>query len=115
MEIRDAASLKDIVHAARLAVSFIEGMTRDEFLGDVMRQSAVIRQIEIMGEATKRLSKSFRAEYPEIRWKDVAGMRDVLIHAYDQVEPNEVWVAATISIPALLAAIEPILSSYESR
>lgn len=106
---RDLASLADIVDAARLAVSFTKGVDRDAFDADLMIQSAVIRQIEVMGEATKRLSEQFRESNPQIPWRNIAGMRDILIHAYDHVDPDEVWNAVQNSIPGLLRQIEKLL------
>lgn len=67
----------------------------------------------IIGEATKRVSTEFRASHPEIPWKEMAGMRDVLIHDYRDVDIPNVWTAVTESIPALLEALEPLLQELE--
>jgi uncharacterized protein with HEPN domain len=75
-----------------------------------MCQSAVIRQLEIVGEATKRLSEPFRTNHPDIPWQKMAGMRDILIHAYDAVDLDEVWNASTRSIPQLIERLEPLVS-----
>lgn len=80
-----------------------------------MRQSAVARQLEIIGEATKRLSEEFRGAHPEVPWRHMAGMRDVLIHAYDHVDMDEVWVAATESLPKLIAEIAPLVPPDRER
>lgn len=73
-------------------------------------QSAVLHQIVIMGEATKRLSGDFRANHPTIPWKDIAGMRDVLIHSYDSVDLGAVWRVTQKDLPVVLAQIESLLS-----
>jgi uncharacterized protein with HEPN domain len=109
MPSRDLVYLLDILGAAHLVQEFIEGVDWQAFEADLMRQSAVMRQIEVMGEATKRLSEEFRASYPNIPWRNIAGMRDILIHAYDHVDLDEVWKAATVSIPALIQQIEPLI------
>jgi uncharacterized protein with HEPN domain len=111
---RNLTYLADILQAARLALTFVDGMTRTRFLEDLMCQSAVIRQIEIIGEATKRLSEAFRKKHPEIPWRQMAGMRDLLIHAYDHVDLEEVWKTVETDIPALVSVIEPLVPSDET-
>lgn len=111
---RDLSSVADILVAARLVQMFVAGANRDTFETDLMRQSAVMRQLEIIGEATKRLSEVFRASHPEIPWRQMAGMRDILIHDYDNVDLDEVWNVATISIPELIRQIEPLVPPEEN-
>lgn len=91
-------------------MSFVHDVEAVAFSQDVMRQSAVIRQIEIMGEATKRLSNAFRDAHPHLPWRKIAGMRDILIHAYDHVDMAEVWNTATIAIPQLIQQLEELIS-----
>lgn len=105
----DAGFLWDILAAARLIQDFTGGMNEDAFKADPKTQSAVIRQQEIIGEATKLLSRKFRDAHPDIRWDDMAGMRDVLIHAYKKVRLDRVWNTATQSVPELIAYLEPLL------
>jgi len=113
MQPRDLASLTDMLEAARLALSFIKDIDKNAFDNNLMVQSAVIRQIEIMGEAAKRLSAGFRESTPHIPWRNIAGMRDLLIHAYDHVDIDEVWNALSISIPELLRQIEPFVQKEQ--
>ena len=103
---RDAAYLWDILQAAQLIRSFVEGMDESAFATDLKTQSAVIHQIEIIGEAVKRLSDGFRKKHPAIPWKEMAGMRDVLIHMYDEVNLARVWKVCTESVPELIAYLE---------
>ncbi|ABB30723.1 protein of unknown function DUF86 [Geobacter metallireducens RCH3] len=111
MKPRDLASLVDIIEAARLARSFLAGIAKNNFDSNLMVQSAVIRQIEVMGEATKRLSEEFRNDHPHVPWRKIAGMRDILIHAYDHVDPDEVWNVVTGAMPGLLEQLELLLKS----
>jgi uncharacterized protein with HEPN domain len=87
----------------------VAGKDIEQLEGDKMCYSAVIRQLEIIGEAANRISKEFQAKHPEIPWRKVIGMRNVLIHAYDDVTVDEVWRAATISVPELVKLLEPYL------
>ncbi len=106
---RDKATLLDIASAATRILSFIDGLTREDFLEDTKTQSAVLHQLLVLGEATKRLSDEFRNEHSEIEWRLMAGMRDILIHAYDTVDLDEVWKTATKDVPDLLSQIKPLL------
>ena len=105
---RDESYIIDILDAAKLIQQFLEGIDRKLFDDDMMRQSAVIRQFEIMGEATKRLSDEFRTAHPEIPRRQMAGMRDILIHAYNHVDIDTVWNAATNVVPDLILQFEPL-------
>ena len=82
MQPHDASYLFDILDAARSAREFVEGYTEASFRADRKTQSAVIRELLIVGEATKQVSDGFRLAHPEILWRAMAGMRDVLVHNY---------------------------------
>lgn len=110
---RDYAYLEDMLEAARLINQFVAGIDAQGFERDLMRQSAVIRQLEIIGEAAKCVSPDFKAANPQIPWRKMAGMRDILIHVYHGVDLKEVWIAATNSIPNLIRMIEPIFPKGE--
>ena len=75
---------------------------------DLKTQSAVLHQLMLFGEGVKRLSDEFRDEHPEIPWRLIAGMRDRLIHSYDEVDLDQVWKTVGEDLPALIASIEPL-------
>ena len=108
---RDSASLLDIVKAGQLILQFAQELNREQLELDVLRRSAILYQIAIMGEATKRLSREFRQQHPEVPWDDVAGMRDIIAHQYDRLDLNIVWQVIQRNIPELLSMITPLLPS----
>jgi uncharacterized protein with HEPN domain len=100
--------------AARLALEFIQSMSQAEFESDRKTQSAVLYQIAVLGEAVKRLSQDYRNQHSDIPWSAIAGMRDKLIHDYEGVDIQRVWLTLQTSIPDFLAAIEPLLPNETS-
>lgn len=70
---------------------FAQGLDRAQLASDLRTQSAILYQVAIMGEATKRLSREFREQHPESPWDDIAGMRDVVSHQYDRIDLDIVW------------------------
>jgi len=106
---RDLGAIVDIVLAARDLAEFLGDVTKDEFLQEKFVRAAVVRQLEIVGEATKRLTTKFRERHPRVPWRDMAGMRDRLIHAYDDLDFERVWEAATERPPEVCAYLEPLL------
>lgn len=108
---RDQATLLDIAYAAQKILKYKANMDKAAFLRDDKTQSAIIFQLLTMGEAVKRLSSKLVMQHPEVPWSLMAGMRDNLIHRYDDIDLDEVWKTATVDIPALLSMLEPILPS----
>src|SRR3546814_3089119 len=90
-ERRDDALVSDLREAAARIRMYLDGLDYAGFLGDIRTQDAVVRNLEILGEAAKRLSPEFRAHHPQIEWSQIAGMRDRLIHHYFGVNWEIVW------------------------
>lgn len=107
--LRDEAILLDIAYAARKVVAFTAKIEREDLVRDERTLAAVLYEITVMGEAVKRLSKEFRAAHPQIPWRDIAGMRDWLIHHYDRLDYDRVWGVVRTHIPELLTRLEPLL------
>ena len=105
---RDTASLHDIRSAGNLILDFIENKTFSDFEEDAMLYSAVCRQLEIIGEATKRLSKEIREAIASIPWREMAGLRDIISHGYDIIDNREIWSICKTSLPELLSDLEKI-------
>lgn len=105
--------LDDIVEAAETALEFIEGFDRDQFLADRKTAFAVVRALEIVGEAAKKIPEGFRARHPQIPWRAMAGMRDKLIHDYTGVDLTVVWQTLVAPLPLALENIRQMLR--ESR
>ena len=105
----DTVFLKHILDAIDLIDDYLKDKSYEEFEENRMLQDAVIREIEIIGEATKNLSVEFRNKYSEIPWRQIAGMRDKLIHGYFGVDWGAVWDTVTKDIPSLRKKLREIL------
>ena len=88
---------------------------RDIFLSSTLIQDGVIRNLEVIGEATKQLSDEIKEAYPDVAWKGMAGLRDVLIHDYLRVSLSRVWVVIEVNIPSLKVQIEKILEHLDNK
>ncbi|WP_416672374.1 HepT-like ribonuclease domain-containing protein [Egbenema bharatensis] len=108
---RNQEALVDIIEAIKLILQYAEGVDINALAANTEKQDAILRRITIIGEATKRLSLDFREKHPSIPWKQIAGMRDVLTHDYDEVDLDEVWTVINENLPQLLNYIEPLISN----
>jgi uncharacterized protein with HEPN domain len=97
----DPERLADIREAIDRIVAYVGGMSYEEFAIDTKTQDAVIRNIEIIGEAVKSVSEQLRAANPQVPWRSLAGMRDRLIHQYFGVNLDVVWQAVSYDLPGV--------------
>lgn len=104
--------LEDILDAIDAANSFVEGFSFEDFQSDQKTIFAVIRAIEIIGEASKCLPLSLRKQYPQVPWKSVAGMRDKLIHHYFGVNQQVLWNTVKSELVILKPIIQEILAQF---
>lgn len=101
--------LEDILTHAELTETFVSGMELDDFTSDEKTQFAVVRCLEVVGEAAKRIPEEIRVQYAAIPWRAMAGMRDKLSHDYFGVDLNVVWHTVKSELPALKVAVAEIL------
>lgn len=101
--------LRDIFEAIQLIEDYCRGISREDFEHDKKLQDAVIRRIEIIGEAAKHVPESLRKKYPNVPWQKIAGVRDVMIHGYFSVLLERVWNILHEDLPRLKAEILKIL------
>lgn len=106
----DTIYLRHIWDAIDKIGKYVKDLDKHGFDRDSLVQDGVIRQLEIIGEATKNLSDQFKEKYPHIPWKDMAGMRDKLIHQYFGVDMDQVWETVIEDLPALREEIAKFIS-----
>jgi len=100
--------LDDIRNAIAEVKEFTSGMNYEDFAADKKTVNAVIRSLEVLGEATKHIPASFRKKHPDIPWTKMAGMRDVLIHDYMGVDLRTVWNVISVRLPELVPMFEKV-------
>lgn len=105
----DIGHLIDVVRAGKLIQQFAGEIDAESFRTSPLHQSAILHQFLVLGEATKRLSDRFKAQHADIPWREMAGIRDRLIHGYNDVNLDVVWDTATHDIRALLSHLEPLI------
>jgi len=104
----------DILNAARRIEQYLDGVDFNQFEDRSEKQSAVLHQLMVLGEAAKRLSPEFRAQHARVPWARIAGMRDRLIHAYDEVDLQLVWESVTDALPPIVEYLRGISPPSDS-
>ena len=97
---------------ARQIIRFTSGKTVQDLLSNEQLMAAMLYSIMILGEASRRVSPEFRNHHPQIPWREVTGIRSVIVHEYQRVDMNEIWNVCTRDVPALIPQPEHILKDY---
>ncbi len=108
---RDAAYLLDMLLAAEKVRRFVKDVKQEEFIEDEVLRDAVVRNIQIIGEAARKVSEAFKNRHPEIPWRKMVAQRNVLVHEYDKISVDEMWIVATFHIPMLSDNLIPLIPS----
>jgi uncharacterized protein with HEPN domain len=106
---RDQQSLIDIADSISLIFEYVKDTDVNQFAANSKDQDAVIRRLTIIGEATKRLSSQFRDSHPEIPWKKMAGLRDIVVHEYDEIDLNILSDIINVNLPEVFRLLQPLL------
>ena len=110
----DMVYLRHVLDAILRIEEYLQGIGEEEFFQKYLIQDGVIRQLEIIGEATKQISHETRKDHDQIPWKDMAGMRDKLLHDYFGVDVEQVWLTAKNDIPFLKTEVKTVLNLLTS-
>ena len=100
--------IEDIINSIKNIEEFSKNLDKEKFSKDNLRQSAIIRQLEIIGEAVKNIPNDFREKYPGVPWKKIAGLRDVIIHTYFNIDLDVTWDIIKKDLPDLKEKIEEV-------
>jgi len=103
---------RHVLDAINTIEEYLQGVDEEHFKATRLLQDGTIREIEIIGEAVKNVSKDIRKSYPEVPWQDIAGMRDKLIHGYFGVDIEKVWDSAKEDLPVLKEQVKGILKDF---
>ena len=115
MEADQVGRLRDILEAARMIASYLKDTAEPEFLANNEKQDAVIRRIEIIGEATAHLSETTRQAVPELPFRRMRGMRNIMAHNYSNVDLKVVWEVGVVHVPQICAALERFFACNQGR
>jgi uncharacterized protein with HEPN domain len=105
----DVSYFLDMLIAARKIQTFVQDFTEVNFNQSQLHQSAVMRELLIIGEAARGVSSTGKSKHPEIKWDEILGMRNRLVHEYFRIRLNLVWETIKFDIPVLIAQLEPLI------
>ncbi len=112
---QDRVRLAHMVESARRALRIASGLTQESLASDEVRMLAVVKSIEVIGEASTKVSEVTQQAIPGINWRGIRQIRNRLIHGYDTIDPARVWNALTREVPPLIAEIERALAAWPSQ
>lgn len=107
--------VRHILEAIDALESYSKGFSKENLLTDRMRKDAIVRELEIIGEAVKNLPKDFTEKYPQVKWSDIARTRDIIIHRYFGIDLNEIWNIVSEDLPVLKKGLLEILQKESSK
>ncbi len=110
---RDQLYLLHIEGALKQIATYVQGLDEPSFYANSMAFDAVIRQLQIVGEASKIISVEYKTTHPEVPWTQMAGMRDKLIHDYAGIDHRQVWLVATVHSPPLIPILANLLAQFQ--
>ena len=111
MEADQLGRLQGILNAAQLIASYVQGVAEMDFWTDTQKQDAIIRRLEIIGEATVHLSEATRRAIPDLPFRKMRGMRNIVAHDYANVDLKIVWEVATVHVPEVCAVLEKFFNN----
>lgn len=103
---RQTAYLRDMLDSAQLIRSYLNAVSRETFMNDIEKQDAVLRRFEIIGEAASRISPETQVMFPDLPFRSMKGMRNIIAHEYGDVDIEQVWITATTDLQGMLATLE---------
>jgi uncharacterized protein with HEPN domain len=111
--LRDSQALIDILTGIQQVLRYTQGLKRENLQQDDEKQAAILYRLIVIGEATKRLSNQFREQHPNIPWRQMAGLRDVVIHDYDELDFDILWNVIRVNMPDILPQLQAVQNAPE--
>jgi uncharacterized protein with HEPN domain len=106
---KNYAYLWDMLEACKKIQKFSQDISEKDYVKDILRQSAIERQLEILGEAARRISLDYQQEHSHILWGDIIGQRNIIAHQYEKVDQKRIWLVVTKNIPSLISQLELLI------